>query len=193
MRVAGISSDGAVVTLDATTVAKPASYCRVGDLFVVTKGQDSALGVLTATDNEARLEFTVAADIPLLLNRNTASSPFAHVGAPPAGVISLYRVYWVTYWVRLDGALVRTVYGTTDSTTGIVHQPIAYGIEDLQIEYSMENGDIKDSPGEAAAGADAVMGTSDDVALQVRQVRVTVKFRASRATGETPTRTSKSN
>lgn len=177
VRVESISPDGSTVILDTTSVPNPASYCEVGNLLVITKGRDSALGVLTATDGVSRLEFTAGADAPLRLNRTGAGTPFASVADAAPGVINLYRVHWVTYWVReADGALVRTVYGTNDSTEGITHQPIAYGIDDLQIKYVMENGDTPNTPGQAAAGPDGVMNTSDDVALQVRQVIVTIDF-----------------
>lgn len=180
VKVISISADGTTVTLDSTAQTNPASFCRVGDLYVITKGRDSALGVLTATDNVNQLTFAEGTDAPLLINRAGANRPFASIGkTPPAGTISLYRVHWVTYWVRADGALIRTVYGAT----GITHQPVAYGIERLDIDYIMENGDIEETPGQAAAGQDGVMGTNpvdgtnDDIELQVRQVRVSVSFR----------------
>jgi hypothetical protein len=70
------------------------------------------------------------------------------------------------------------VYGNNGtSTTQIQEQPLAYGIENLQIKYVMENSAITDDP---AAGADGISGNADDNPpnlSMVRQVRFTITAR----------------
>lgn len=179
-RVASISADGATVTLSNVTTANPASFCTVGDLYVLTRGNAAVMGVLTNTDNNVTLTFAEGADLPLRINRNGATSPFALLGAGP-GVISLYRVNWVTYWVRKDGALIRSEYGNHGilGAGAIEHMPVAYGIADMQVRYVMENGDVRDTPGVATPGPSAtpVFGDNDDVPLQVRQVMINLNYR----------------
>jgi prepilin-type N-terminal cleavage/methylation domain-containing protein len=96
-------------------------------------------------------------------------------------VASVKRFYWVTYKVKSDGTLVRTTYGNNtsgSSSTQIQEMPLAYNVQDLQLQYILENGTVTDDP---AAGPDHIRGTTDDTPSDfnlVRQIVVNIKVQA---------------
>lgn len=96
-------------------------------------------------------------------------------------VASVKRFFWVSYKVKADGTLVRTLYGNNTGATAaeqIQEMPIAYNIEDFQIRYVLEDGSVSDNP---AAGADGIIGNADDRPSDfnlVRQITVTIKVQA---------------
>lgn len=96
-------------------------------------------------------------------------------------VASVKRFYWVSYKVKSDGTLVRTIYGNNTGGTSanqIQEMPLAYNVQDLQFKYILDDGTVTDDP---AAGPDAKRGTSDDTPskfTQVRQIIVTIKVQA---------------
>lgn len=77
-------------------------------------------------------------------------------------VTSLKRFYWVSYRVKRDGTLVRTIYGNNTGKPAdeqIQEQPLAYNVKDLQFKYVLANGAVTDNP---VAGDDGEVGTEDD-------------------------------
>jgi hypothetical protein len=96
-------------------------------------------------------------------------------------VATLKRFFLVRYMVREDGTLVRTVYGNQRGLTAaeqIQETPIAYNVEDLQIEYIMRDGTVTDDP---IAGPDGITGTADDLPGNmnlVRQMNVRISVRS---------------
>ena len=91
------------------------------------------------------------------------------------------RVFLVSYKVKPDGTLVRTVYGNNRgaaSTAQIQELPLAYNVEDFQIKYVLDDGTTTDNP---SVGADGVVGTADDSWQgfnKIRQVMVTIKVQS---------------
>ncbi|HKP88056.1 MAG TPA: prepilin-type N-terminal cleavage/methylation domain-containing protein [Blastocatellia bacterium] len=123
----------------------------VGDLYLVTGQNGAALGVLTAKSGSNTLTF--ANTDPLNLNNAGAGAALNRV-TPPASVL---KVTAVTYHVADEdgngtgtGTLKRFVYGGFNITAGIpiagVDQPLAFGIENMQIQYVLADGTVMDSP-----------------------------------------------
>ncbi len=88
----------------------------------------------------------------------------------------------VEYRVNPDGTLVRRIYGNNPAglipADQIREQPLAYGVEDMQITYVLSNGTVTNAPTTASEGLDNLPNTGDDIADQVnliRQVTVTIR------------------
>ncbi|HWC77411.1 MAG TPA: hypothetical protein VG778_08110, partial [Blastocatellia bacterium] len=101
------------------------------------------------------------------LNNPGENSPIAKIQAPA----SLLRVSWVSYFLTPEdgngtgtGTLMRRVYGG-GGETGWVDQPLAFGIENLQIQYVLISGAVVDVP---------AANQMDDI----RQVLVSVTVRS---------------
>lgn len=98
-------------------------------------------------------------------------------------IATMKRFFFVNYRVNPDGVLIRTTYGNNvggpNTLAGqSVEQPLAYNIEDLQIEYVLEDGTVTAEPN---AGPDLTVGTADDFPEgfnQVRQITVTLRVQA---------------
>lgn len=143
---------------------------NVGDIYLVTGQNSSALGVLTAKSGTTTLTF--ANTDPLGLNDAGVNAALNRV-TPPAAIL---RVTWVTYYVADEdgngtgtGTLMRKVYGGYNTTTNTLidwtAQPLAFGIEDMQIQYVLANSQVVDNP------------STTDMEL-IRQVRVAVTVRS---------------
>jgi prepilin-type N-terminal cleavage/methylation domain-containing protein len=95
-------------------------------------------------------------------------------------VATAKRFNLVNYRIRQDGTLVRIVFGNNvgaAATAQIQEQPLAYNVEDLQIDYVLQNGTVTSRPN---AGPDGIVGNADDFTdgfNQIRQitVRITVQ------------------
>jgi hypothetical protein len=138
--------------------------------------------VPTGTGNTKQLRFANAD--PLSINRPWATSLLRPCASSADTNCTNYpatikRVTWVSYKVLNDGTLVRTVYGNNTNGTNleqIQDMPLAYGVEDMQITYVMDDGTVADDP---VAGPDNIRGTADDTPLNLRLVRqVTVTLKA---------------
>ena len=96
-------------------------------------------------------------------------------------VANLTRFFMVSYKVKADGTLVRTVYGNNRGAgvgAQVQEQPLAYNIEDLQLKYVLDDGTICDNP---VAGSDGVLGNADDderAVNRIRQIVVTIKVQS---------------
>jgi prepilin-type N-terminal cleavage/methylation domain-containing protein len=147
------------------------SACNVGDIYVITGQSGSALGMLTAKTNNT-LSF-VQGD-PLGINGpNNANNPIGIVTGIGAQTASVERIVWVTYYVADEdgngtgtGTMRRRVYGgSTAGVDGYVDQPLAFGVENLQIQYVLDTGAVVDTP-------------DDDKMQAIRQVKVSVTVRS---------------
>lgn len=91
---------------------------------------------------------------------------------------SLKRFFWVSYKVKADGTLVRTLFGNNNTGTAsqqIQEQPLAYNVKDMQITYVLRDGTVSDNP---SAGPDKIAGTADDVVNNlnlIRQMTITLQ------------------
>jgi prepilin-type N-terminal cleavage/methylation domain-containing protein len=171
--------------------------CASGDLYVyiIDDGNEPALGSLTSLPSATTLRFS--AGDPLGLNNPGASSTFFDLD-PQA---SCKRITWVTYFVNPEGVLVRRIYGNTarivgagvedggaggivpdgagGQGVGFVEMPLAYGVEDFQIQYVMEDGTTVD---DVLASVDPLTGQPIPASSNrqlVRVVRVSLRLRGS--------------
>lgn len=88
--------------------------------------------------------------------------------------VTAKKVYWVSFSVDVDGTLVRTTYGNNTGGTAaqqIQKQPIAYGVQNFQVRYLMQDGTITDDPSQ---------GNSLPMKMnEVVQVEITLTIQAS--------------
>ncbi len=162
----------------------------VGDIYLITGQTGWALGMLSKKSGGNGIVF---ANGDLLgINRPTATSPIRNIFPPNptacgANCIqvnaSASRVNWVTYRVVDEdgtgpgtGTLVRRVWG---GANGWTDNPLAFGVENLQIQYILADGSFSDDP---TAGPDKIAGNADDdmnILQTVRQVVISVIVRGS--------------
>jgi hypothetical protein len=91
----------------------------------------------------------------------------------------------IGYKVKPDGTLVRTVYGNNTEGTvpsdQIREQPLAYGVENFQISYVLEDGTVTNVPTAYSDGGDNVPSTGNEIPDQlnlIRQITVTITVQA---------------
>lgn len=143
---------------------------QIGDIYVVTGINGSAIGLVTETPEADKINF--ANDDPLGINRPGGSSPIrqatftAGCGVDCDANASVTKISWVTYRIIDDGqgvgTLVRRVFG---GAAGVTDQPLAFGVENLQIVYLLADGRVLDAP------------TPTEMQT-IRQVRVSVDVRS---------------
>lgn len=157
---ADLGGNGVAVTTAAGEAAAASPY----DLYLVSDGARTALGLVTAVPNTNTLHFQTGAADPLGVNApytGTADvrSRLRACGSPTengcfdyTNIISAKRVTWVSYHVENDGTLVRTLYGNNTgqpAASQIQQQPIAYNVRDLQIRYLLRDGTVTTDPSAA--------------------------------------------
>ena len=97
---------------------------------------------------------------------------------------TLKRFVMVSYAVTPDGTLIRTIYGNNrggGASGQITVQPLAYNVEDLQLQYVLEDGTVTDNP---VAGGDGILGNGDDdqdAVNRVRQLNIMVRVQSTEA------------
>lgn len=157
------------------------------DLYLLESSTSQLAVIATGTDNKTQIDFAVVGDDPLGINQ-----PFNVTGEggsllqkctvaitedctkyvdDKTAVYSIKRFFWVSYKVKSDGTLVRTVYGNNsggDKTKQIQEIPLASNIKDLQFKYVMSDGSVTDDP----ANWDTKKAVNFNL---VRQVIVTIK------------------
>ena len=144
--------------------------CNAGDIYLITGTGGSAIGMLTSKTGTNALNF--AATDPLGINSPGAKSAIETIVTPA----SVLKLMWINYYVADEdgngtgtGTLRRRVFGgfNTGNNTLInwVDQPLAFGIEDMQIQYVLASGAVVDLPATAQM---------DDI----RQVRATIAVRS---------------
>lgn len=165
-----------------------------GDLYVyiIDDGSTPALGSLTNIVSTNQLRF--ATGDPLGLNNPGGASTFRNMAASAA----CKRITWVTYFVTDENVLVRRVYGQTAALVGegvedggiggivptggagggagFVEMPLAYGVEDFQVQYVMANGSIVSDIG-PGVDEDGVPIPRNANRENVRLVRINIKVR----------------
>ena len=147
LRVRGPSNNGAVTIGDLYLVTGNSGFCLVTatglrgtDQVEVSFGDPLGLNQVNAAANSA-LRNILAID-PLCVNCTTAVST------------SLVRIRLVSYRLSGDGAnpngtLIRRVYGGRDAAgnpTNFQDQPLAFGVDNFQIRYVLNDGTLVDSP-----------------------------------------------
>ena len=142
------------------TTAGTCSVCKPYDLFLVeTTDGKQALVMATAIPDSSSIVLGVGD--PLNLNQkvldgtnkrsiltkcilgNTTDCIDYSVG------VTAKRVYWISYSVDSKGTLVKTTYGNQTglpASKQISKQPLAYGVQNFQVRYLMEDGSITDDP-----------------------------------------------
>ncbi len=145
--------------------------CRINDLYILTGALGSTLGLATGLNGSTSIRFS-SGDL-LGFNQPASLGQLNGITAT-----SIYRVRMVTYFVTADGILTRREYSNILPAVASIDEPLVYNVEDFQIQYVMDSGEISDNP---SAGLDGVAGNSDDeqanLAL-VRQIRFTVSVRS---------------
>lgn len=97
-------------------------------------------------------------------------------------VASMKRFFLVQYRVNPDGTLVRRVFGNNVGAAAadqIQEQPLAYNVQDMQIDYVLKDGTVTATPN---AGPDGIVGTADDFTEgfnMIRQITVRISVQSS--------------
>lgn len=135
--------------------------CQPFDLYLV-ESKDGKQAIVMATDIPDTNSIVLGIDDPLNLNQevlNLSSNDrsiltkciFGNTSNCfnySAGVTAK-KVYWVSFSVEVDGTLVRTSYGNNSGGTAaqqIQKQPLAYGVQNFQVRYLMQDGTVSDDP-----------------------------------------------
>lgn len=193
----------AVTAVDSTTntltVSPNNSKAASGDLYVymIDDGGQPALGSLTSIPSVGGTTLVFGAGDPLQLNNPGGASTFRTLNASAA----CKRITWVTYFVTDNHVLVRRVYGKTaaivgtgvedggiggivpeDGSTGggvgFVEMPLAFGVEDFQVKYVMEDGTtVDDVVGYTDAGGTVI--PANVVRQNIRLVKIEIDLRGS--------------
>lgn len=149
--------------------------CRVNDLYLVSGGNGSTLGVSTGLVGTNIVQFA-SSDV-LGFNLTGIAGSLRAITVPA----TMQRVTMVTYFVTTDGVLTRRRYVNAPPVVpavGFVDEPLVYDVENFQIRYVMDNGTVNDNP---SAGPDGIPGNDDDIQANlaaIRQVRFTVSVRS---------------
>jgi prepilin-type N-terminal cleavage/methylation domain-containing protein len=136
------------------------SVCRPFDLYLV-ESKDGKQAIVMATAIQNNDSIVLGIDDPLNLNQevvessndrsvltkcifgNTSNCMNYDVG------VTAKKIYWVSFSVEADGTLVRTSYGNNSSGTAaeqIQKFPLAYGVQNFQVRYLMQDGTVSDDP-----------------------------------------------
>jgi type II secretory pathway pseudopilin PulG len=172
------------------TLPNQASRVNINDLFIVES--DSTQVAVMATGRQQTNKVVAAPADPLGMNQplNESGSNVSLLRKcvspvdpddPPMDNCTIYnasmkKMIWIGYFVREDGTLIRKIFGNNgdDPNNQVQEQPLAYGIENMQISYVLADGTVMEDP---VAGVDGIRGNEDDVQglmNSVRQVTVTL-------------------
>lgn len=145
--------------------------CRINDIYIITGSTGFTLGLSTGMNGANAVQF---ANGDLLgFNQTGASGQLS--GITP---VTMYRVKMVTYFVTADGILTRREFANVLPAIESIDEPLAYNVEDFQIQYVMDSGAVSDNP---SSGPDGIAGTADDTQSNlaaIRQIRFTVSVRS---------------
>lgn len=181
-----LGTGGVVLTTTADAAFNANQNATPFDLYLISNGTRTAMGLATNRPDNSTLEFSTnaAADIlginsPYNGTVNTKSKLVncvdQMVGATDcmnygAGQsVSAIKIFWISYHVTPEGTLIRTTYGNnTDATAAqqIQTQPLAYNISNLQIRYLLRDGTSSDDP--------SANGTNQNALNNVVQIEVTM-------------------
>ena len=142
------------------TPADSCANCNPYDLFLV-ESTDGKQAVVMATEIPDTNTIVLGQDDPLELNQpvlgnsnersiltkcllgNTVNCIDYNSG------VTAKKIYWVSFSVDVDGTLVRTTYGNNTgagASQQIQRNPLAYGVQNFQVRYLMQDGTIRDDP-----------------------------------------------
>jgi prepilin-type N-terminal cleavage/methylation domain-containing protein len=164
-----------------TTAINVTGISKPYDLYLISDGTRTALGMVTGVTGGTTLEFRTGDPLGVneLFAGASADTTSKLVGMNYPAVTAI-KVNWVSYRVSEDGVLLRTIYGnnnlgaTPSAAEQIQLQPIAYDIQNMQIKYLLTDGTLTDDP----SNAGATQGRLNDV------VQITVKISARYSTTE---------
>jgi type II secretory pathway pseudopilin PulG len=173
--------------VELTARVDPSAFTNPYDLFLISEGTRTSLGLVTAVPGTGRkLRFSTGVLDPLGVNMrytgtiDNRSKLFAcdPLPTPPisqdcldydGGLVTAQKVTWVSYSVTSDGTLVRTIYGNNTGRPAneqIQVQPIAFNVKNFQVKYLLRDGSISDDPSNASA--------NQDILKYVVQIDVTI-------------------
>ncbi len=190
-----------------TFTAGTASTVSVHDLFLIETEDSMQVPVMvTAVPSTSTVEFALGDPLGFNQSLNGTGTARSLLKVCSTTITSdcltlktkigtMKKFFWVSYQVSSDGTLIRTVFGNNTSgaaTDQIRQQPLAYGVQDMQVRYVLENGTVTDNP---TVGPNGIPNDSDDTPGDmnlVRQITVTLKLQSSeideqRRTSETIT------
>jgi type II secretory pathway pseudopilin PulG len=159
--------------------ANPDPCVTTYDLFLIQTNNTQVVAMATAVPSTTTVDF--APGDPLGLNQAWNGTGNNQSLLKGASVSLMEKFYWVSYSVSSDGTLIRTVFGNNTGGAAadqIRQQPLAYGIQDMQIRYVLSDGTVADDP---TVGPDGIKGTADDTPGSmslVCQVVVTLKVQS---------------
>lgn len=154
LQVSSIVSSGSQVNI---TAGSSISGVTLHSLYIISGSNNgnsfSAIGAATNAQVTGNTPNIIFANSDLLnINEpgaanSSSPSPIALVPTPA----NLSRIAFVTYKVLADGTMVRTDYGVDDSAEGGTPDgkrdvPIAFGVENMQISYVLEDSSRTDAP-----------------------------------------------
>jgi type II secretory pathway component PulJ len=184
------------VTLKPTTnqlcgnAANPDPCVKQYDVFLVETNSTQVPVMATSVPSTTTVDF--APGDPLGLNQSLTATGISAsqlrkctatiIDNCSTSISLMKKFFWVSYRISSDGTLIRTIFGNNNPPAGaadqIREQPLAYGIQDMQIRYVLEDGTVTDDP---SAGPDGVRGTPPDTPGDmnlVRQITITLKLQA---------------
>lgn len=166
------------VSANQLTVAagKNNSNVKVNEIYLIEGANSQAIGMVTSLTGTDKINFSGAPAADTLgINKTDVTGNVIRFVTANA---TITKIRIVTFRVLVDGTLVRTEYGNDVGGTQ-QDQPLAYGVERMNITYVLADGTVTTDP---AAGADNITGNGDDTPAKladVRQVRVSITARSS--------------
>lgn len=181
--LSAFAPDNSSGTFEISPTSGNVSLNSVNDIYLISAETTRILAVATGFNGTTKIQFSNS-DV---LGFNSSASMGWIVDACKAsnGQIvkgtSIYRIKMVTYFVTADGTLTRREYANaapTTPATSFVDSPLVYGVENFQIQYLLENGNVTNNP---SAGPNGTPGDADDDQENlkaVRQIRYTINVRS---------------
>src|SRR5262249_19069629 len=130
--------------------ANPDPCVKVYDLFLIETNSTQVPAMVTAVPSTTTVDF--APGDPLGLNQSMAATganacqlrkcTTTITDNCSTSISLMKKFFWVNYRVSSDGTLIRTTFGNNNPPAGtadqIRDQPLAYGIQDMQVRYVLE-------------------------------------------------------
>ncbi len=165
-----------------TTLAGHTAYTNPFDLFLISDGSRTALGLVTAVPSGNTLTLRTGGTDPLRVNMpytGTVNARSKLVACSSPGDTSCMdytssnatakKIVWVSYSVTNDGTLIRTTFGNNTGRPAaeqIQIQPIATNVQNFQVKYLLRDGTVSDDPSNG--------GLNQEMMNSVVQIDVTV-------------------
>jgi hypothetical protein len=186
---AGAASGNAAVPRLTAKTATGAAAAQPYDLYLIESDTSQIAIMATAVNGSNTID--AAPGDPLGLNQalngtGNAGSVLRQCTSSADQNCTTYsatakRFFLVTYKVKNDGTLVRSIYGNNRgaaSTAQVQELPLAYNVEDLQIRYVLNDGTTNSNP---SVGPDGIVGTADDDWQgfnKIRQVIISIRVQS---------------